>query len=70
MQPLKCINVLNNVNAYIGTRNLEKFRSRFIKQLKAKRPIQYSPEQVADVLKGRHPQSGFFAKIWELQTES
>ena len=66
---VKCINILNNVNAYIGTRNLEYFRPLFITRLKEKHPINHSPDQVEAVLKGRLPQSGFYNTIWELQIE-
>ncbi len=66
---VKCINILHNVDAYIGTRNLEKFRPRFVRRLQEKRPIQHSPEQISKVLDNCYsPQLGYFKKIYDLQS--
>jgi hypothetical protein len=65
-----CLNVMNNVNAYLGSRNLDGFREVFSRRLQSIRPLKHTNEDVVQALeKGglSGPITGFYNRSLLLQ---
>lgn len=66
----KCLNILNNANAYLGMKNLAEFRAAFSFEMEKKRPLKVSNEAVAKALDDGHydgPIKGFYNSALNLQ---
>lgn len=67
---VNCLNILNAVSAYMGTRNLERFRPHFLARLQEERPLKHSNDTVVQALKtGGYtgPITGFYNSALNLQ---